>query len=91
MKRKNKPKEIIALANKRHDEIVESAKGDGREEGERMKAVAQADIEQHLNQAREQLRSDVVRLSLIGAEQVLGAAVDANAHNASLEKLAAEL
>jgi len=88
---KEQAKEIIAQANKRHDEIVDTAKNDGREEGERMKVVAQADIEQQLNQAREQLRSEVVRLSLVGAEQVLGAAVDANAHNASLEKLAAQL
>ena len=88
---KEQAKEIIAQANKRHDEIVDTAKNDGREEGERMKVVAQAHIEQQLNQAREQLRSEVVRLSLVGAVQVLGAAVDANAHNASLEKLAAQL
>ncbi|MEM7406157.1 MAG: F0F1 ATP synthase subunit B [Pseudomonadota bacterium] len=84
-------KEIIAQANKRHDEIVESAKNDGREEGERMKAAAEAEIEQQMNQAREQLRGEVVRLALVGAERVLSAEVDASAHNASLEKLAAEL
>ena len=84
-------KEIIAQANKRGEEIVESAKNDGREEGERMKTAAQAEIDQQLNQAREQLRGEVVRLAVIGAERILDAEVDAAAHNASLEKLAAEL
>lgn len=84
-------KEIIAQANKRGEEIVESAKNDGREEGERMKTAAQAEIDQQLNQAREQLRGEVVRLAVIGAERILDAEVDATAHNASLEKLAAEL
>ena len=84
-------KEIIAQANKRGEEIVESAKNDGREEGERMKTAAQAEIDQQLNQAREQLRGEVVRLAVIGADRILDAEVDAAAHNASLEKLAAEL
>ena len=84
-------KEIIAQANKRGEEIVESAKNDGREEGERMKTAAQAEIDQQLNQAREQMRGEVVRLAVIGAERILDAEVDAAAHNASLEKLAAEL
>jgi F-type H+-transporting ATPase subunit b len=84
-------KEIITQANKRGEEIVESAKNDGREEGERMKVAAQAEIDQQANQAREKLRGEVVRLAMIGAERILDAEVDAAAHNASLEKLAAEL
>lgn len=88
---KEQAKGIIAQANKRGEEIIEASKNDGREEGERMKTVAKAEIDQQLNQAREQLRGEVVRLALVGAERVLGAEVDAKAHNASLEKLAAEL
>ena len=42
-------------------------------------------------QAREQLRGEVVKLSLVGAEQVLQREVDANAHNASLQQLATQL
>lgn len=84
-------KEIITHANKRAEEIVEGAKNDGREEGERMKVAAQAEIEQQMNQAREQLRGEVVRLALVGAERILSAEVDAEAHNAALQKLAADL
>jgi F-type H+-transporting ATPase subunit b len=56
-----------------------------------MKTAAQADIEQQTNQAREALRADVVRLALVGAERILTTEVDADAHNAALQKLAAEL
>ncbi|NKC11298.1 MAG: F0F1 ATP synthase subunit B [Gammaproteobacteria bacterium] len=84
-------KEIIAQANKRADEIVEEAKTGGRDEGERMKSLAQVEIDQQLNQAREQLRGEVVKLALAGAAQILDREVDATAHNAALEKLAAEL
>jgi len=88
---KEQAKDIITQANKRAEEIVEGAKNDGRDEGERMKAAAQADIEQQTNLAREALRADVVRLALVGAERILATEVDADAHNAALQKLAAEL
>ena len=55
------------------------------------KAAAAADIEQERSQAREQLRGEVVKLALIGAEQVLEREVDASAHNDSLQKVAAQL
>jgi F-type H+-transporting ATPase subunit b len=88
---KEQAKEILAQATKRADEIVEEAKTDGREEGERMITLAQAEMEQQLHQAREQLRGEVVTLALAGASQVLEREVDAKAHSASLDKLAAEL
>ena len=68
---KEQAKDIIAQANKRAEEIVEGAKNDGRDEGERMKTAAQAEIDQQMNQAREQLRSEVVRLAMVGAERIL--------------------
>ena len=88
---KDQAKEILAQAHKRGDEIVDEAKGDGRAEGERMLRAAEADIEQQMNQAREQLRADVVELSIQGAEQVLGREVDEKAHNEQLNRLAAQL
>ena len=51
----------------------------------------QAEIEQETNRAREQLRGQVAALSLAGAEKVLGAAIDENAHRELVEKLASEL
>jgi len=88
---KDQAKEILALAHKRGDEIVDDAKGDGRAEGERMLRAAEAEMEQQMNQAREQLRADVVKLALQGAQQVLGRDVDEKTHAEQLNRLAEQL
>lgn len=88
---KDQAKEILAQAHRRGDEIVEEAKSDGRAEGERMVRAAEAEIEQQMNQAREQLRADVVQLAMQGAQQVLGREVDESAHTDQLNRLAAQL
>lgn len=88
---KDQAKDILAQAHKRGDEIVDEAKVDGRAEGERMLRAAEAEIAQQMNQTREQLRADVVKLSLQGAQQVLGHEVDEKAHTDQLNRLAAQL
>ena len=88
---KEQAKEILAQAHKRGDELVDEAKGDGRAEGERMVRAAEAEIEQQMNQLREQLRGDVVKLALQGAQQVLGSEVDEKSHTEQLSRLAAQL
>ena len=88
---KDQAKEILALAHKRGDEIVDDAKGDGRAEGERMLRAAEAEMEQQMNKAREQLRADVVKLALQGAQQVLGRDVDEKTHAEQLNRLAEQL
>lgn len=82
---------IVDSANKRANQIVDEAKEAAVVEADRVKASAQAEIEQEANRAREQLRSQVAALSLAGAEKVLGAAIDQEAHAELVDKLAAEL
>ena len=82
---------IIEAANKRASQIVDEAKDTAREEGDRLKAAAQAEIEQEVNRAKEALRSQVASLALAGAEQVLEASIDEQAHKALVDKLAAGL
>ncbi len=82
---------IIDAANKRAGQLVDEAKEAALAEAERVKAAAQAEIEQETNRAREQLRGQVAALSLAGAEKVLGAAIDREAHNDLVEQLASEL
>ena len=82
---------IIDAANKRGNQIVEEAKEAAVVEADRVKVSAQAEIEQETNRAREQLRGQVAALSLAGAEKVLGAAIDQEAHADLVDKLAAEL
>mgnify|MGYP001819719687 FL=1 len=82
---------IIDSANKRASQLVEEAKDAAVVEADRVKASAQAEIEQESNRAREALRGEVAALSLAGAEKVLGAAIDQEAHKELVDKLAAEL
>jgi len=82
---------IVDSANKRANQIVDEAKQAAVAEADRIKVSAQAEIEQEANRAREQLRNQVAALSLAGAEKVLGAAIDQEAHSELVEKLAEEL
>ncbi len=88
---KEKSQEFINQAQKRHDEIVDKAKDDAREESQRILAAARAEIEQDRQQAKEALRAEVSILALAGAEQILEREVDKNAHNDVLGKISARL
>jgi F-type H+-transporting ATPase subunit b len=82
---------IVESANKRAAQIVDEAKQAATVEADRVKAQAQAEIDQEVNRAREKLRGQVGALSLAGAEKILGASIDPQAHNDLVEKLVAEL
>lgn len=88
---KQKAAEIIAQAEKRSAQIVDEAKNDAKVEGERQLALAQAEIEQEIFRAREQLREQVASLVVAGAEKVLRREVDAKAHADLLEVIKNEL
>jgi len=83
--------EIIAAAQKRANQVVEESKTTAREEGERIKEAAHADIEQEIFRAREELRKQMARLVVQGAEQILAKEIDAKAHGDLLKGLAERL
>lgn len=82
---------IIEQANKRSAQIVDEAKQQAVEEGNRLKIAAQAEIDQEVNRAREKLRSQVSTLAVAGAEKILQTSIDVNVHKELVDKLAAEL
>jgi F-type H+-transporting ATPase subunit b len=82
---------IVDAAHKRATQIIEEAKEQARVEADRVKAAAQAELAQEVNRAKEQLRGKVAALALAGAEKVLQASIDQNAHKALVENLAAGL
>lgn len=82
---------IIDQANKRANKIVEEAKEMAREEGKRILAGAQSEIEHEINRAKEELRSQVIHISIAGAEKILESSVDESKHRELAEKLAANL
>ncbi|MDP5210701.1 MULTISPECIES: F0F1 ATP synthase subunit B [unclassified Microbulbifer] len=88
---KDQAGEIIEGANRRASQIIDEAKQAALAEGDRLKVAAKAEIEQEVNRAKEQLRSRVAALSVLGAEKILAVNIDARAQNDLIDKLAAEL
>jgi len=88
---KSQAAEIIAQAEKRGNEIIEEAKHSARNESDRLKSAATAELEQEVNRAKEQLRSQVADIAVAGAARILSREIDARTHEALLKDLAAQI
>jgi F-type H+-transporting ATPase subunit b len=88
---KQKAAEIIAQAEKRSLQLIDEAKNAAKDEGDRMIAVAKAEIEQESHRAREALRGEVAALVVAGAGKVLRREVNAQAYADLLEAIKNEL
>ena len=86
-----KANEIIDQAHQRANQLIDAAKADAVAEGARQKALADAEIEAAANRAKEELRKQVSVLAVTGAEKLLKREIDANAHKALIDDLAAQL
>ena len=86
-----KANEIIDQAHQRANQIVDAAKTEAIAEAGRQKALAEAEILAAANRAREDLRRQVSMLAVAGAEKLLHREIDASAHKALLDELAAQL
>jgi len=88
---RTKANEIIDQAHQRANQIVEAAKNDAIAEANRQKALGLAEIDAASTRAKEDLRKQVSVLAVSGAEKLLRREIDANAHKALLDELAAEI
>ena len=88
---RTKANEIIDQAHQRANQIVEAAKNDAIAEANRQKALGLAEIDAASTRAKEELRKQVSVLAVSGAEKLLRREIDANAHKALLDELAAEI
>jgi F-type H+-transporting ATPase subunit b len=86
-----KANEIIEQAHQRASHMIDQAKNDAIAEANRQKALAQSEIDASANRAREELRKQVSLLAVSGAEKLLRREIDANAHKALIDELAAQL
>ena len=86
-----KANEIIEQAHQRANQMIDQAKNDAIAEANRQKALAQAEIDASANRAKEDLRKQVSMLAVTGAEKLLRREIDASAHKALLDELAAEI
>lgn len=88
---RQKAVQVVDLAHKRSGDLVAEAKNTALAEGQRLVAQAQGQIANEQARAKDGLRKEVSSLALAGAAKVLGREVDAKAHAALLDELAAEL
>ena len=86
-----KANEIIDQAHQRANQLVDQAKEDAIAEANRQKALAESEITAAANRAREELRRQVSVLAVSGAEKLLKREIDAGAHKALIDELAAQL
>jgi len=82
---------IVDQANSRATGIVDQAKTDGETERKRQLDGARTEIGVEINRAREELRGQVAKIAIAGAEKVLAREIDADAHRDLLSRLAGEL
>ena len=88
---RTKANEIIDQAHQRANQIIDQAKDDAVAEANRQKALAESEITAAANRAREELRRQVSVLAVSGAEKLLKREIDAGAHKALIDELAAQL
>jgi F-type H+-transporting ATPase subunit b len=86
-----KANEIIEQAHQRANQIIDAAKNDAIAEANRQKALAESEIAAAANRAKEDLRKQVSALAVTGAEKLLKREIDASAHKALIDDLAAQL
>ncbi len=86
-----KANEIIEQAHQRANQIIDQARDEALTEAARQKALADEQIIAATNRAREELRKQVSVLAVSGAEKLIRREIDANAHKALLDELAAEI
>ena len=88
---RDKAHEIVDQANQRRSQIMDQAREEATTERKRQVSAAEAEIAQASNQAREELRTAVASLAVLGASKILEREVDADTHRDLLDKLIAEI
>ena len=82
---------IVSDGEKRGEKLVEDAKAQAQVEADRIIANAKAEAAMEMERARAQLRDEVAKLAVAGAEQILAREVDAKVHAQLLDQLKAKL
>jgi len=88
---KEQAAQIIAQAQKRSTEIIDDAKAEAKEEGERMLKAAEAEIEQERQRVKEALREQVIDITIAAAEKIIKKEVNADAHNVILQDVVGQI
>lgn len=88
---KNQAAEIVAQSKARESQIIEEAKNKAVEEASRVKAAADAELEQDVIRAKDSLRTQVSELAVAGASKILGKEIDPDTHKSVLDDLVSKI
>lgn len=88
---KDQSSEIVSMAQKRANDIVEDSKSAAKKEGDRLILAAKAQIDQEVQQSKETLRKEVAALAVTAAEQILVAEIDKTKHQEIVDKISKRL
>lgn len=83
--------QIIDHAQHRANEIIEQAKSAATQEGQRLVAAAQQQIDLDAHRARDALRKEVAELAVSTASKLLEREIDARTHADLISKLATQI
>ena len=83
--------DILEKANRRATQIIEDAKEDARQEAQKLAKIAEEQIAQELNRAKDTLRKQVAVLAVAGAEKILMREIDEASNQVLLNNLIAEI
>jgi F-type H+-transporting ATPase subunit b len=84
-------RQILDQAQARANAMVEEARAGADQERTRIIQSAQAEVDQQINRARDELRAQVAVIAVAGAEKILGREIDAGKHQDLLDRLAAQI
>jgi F-type H+-transporting ATPase subunit b len=84
-------RQILDQAQSRANGIVEEARVGATQERERILQSAQAEVDQQVNRARDELRAQVAAIAVAGAEKILAREIDPRAHQELLDRLSAQI
>ncbi|MBA2657285.1 MAG: F0F1 ATP synthase subunit B [Tatlockia sp.] len=82
---------IIEKANRRAAQLVEEAKEEAKLEAQKQTKIAQEQLLQEINHAKDSLRKQVAQLAVAGAEKILSREIDAKTNSVLLDNLIEEL
>jgi F-type H+-transporting ATPase subunit b len=88
---RDRARQIIDQAQHRANDIQEQARVTATQEGQRLVASAQQQIELEATRARESLRREVGGMVVAAASKLLEREIDPNAHQDLISKLAAQI
>ncbi len=83
--------QIVEQAQKRAGQLVEDAKYKAREEGQHLLVLAKTEIDNMARHARDDLRKQVGRLAMDGAEKILERHLDSSIEQELIDKIITEI